>query len=140
VIRIAGIVIDESLIHERFIRSPGPGGQNVNKVATSVELRFDVGASGLPDEVKTRLQKLAGHRLTTDGILVIHAHEHRTQPRNREAARERLVGLLRQAARKPTPRRATKAPKVAHEYRLRSKHKRGAVKKRRTQSSESDDE
>jgi ribosome-associated protein len=140
VIRIAGIVIDDSLVRERFMRSPGPGGQNVNKVATSVELRFDVAASGLPNEVKTRIKKLAGHRLTSDGILVIHAHEHRTQTRNREAARQRLVGLLRQAARKPTVRRATKTPVIAHEYRLASKHRRGAVKKRRTQSPESDDE
>jgi ribosome-associated protein len=140
VIRIAGIVIDEALIRERFIRSPGPGGQNVNKVATSVELRFDVGASGLPDEAKTRLERLAGHRLTGDGILVIHAHEHRTQTRNREAARERLVELLRQAARKPKPRRATKAPVVAHEHRLASKHRRSTVKKRRAKSPGSDDE
>jgi ribosome-associated protein len=140
VIRIAGIVIDEALIRERFIRSPGPGGQNVNKVATSVELRFDVGASGLPDDVKSRLHKLAGHRLTADGVLVIHAHEHRTQTRNREAARERLVGLLRQAGRKPTPRRATKAPVVAHEHRLASKHLRSRVKKRRGRSPGSDEE
>jgi len=139
VIRIAGIVIDETLIRERFMRSPGPGGQNVNKVATSVELRLDVGASALPDEVKSRLKKLAGHRLTAEGILVIHAHEHRTQPRNREAARERLVTLLRQAARRPKARRATKAPVIAHEHRLASKHRRSAVKKRRTQSASDDD-
>src|ERR1041384_7415746 len=93
------IVIDDSELDERFVRASGPGGQNVNKVSTAVELRFDVAASSLPDEVKQRLAALAGSRLTADGVLLIDSREHRTQAQNRDAARARLVALLQHAAR-----------------------------------------
>src|SRR5512139_3158736 len=90
--------LDERELEERFVRASGPGGQNVNKVATAVELRFDVAASSLPEEVKRRLTTLAAGRLTAEGVLLIDSREHRTQARNREAARERLIALIRQAA------------------------------------------
>jgi ribosome-associated protein len=129
-IRIAeGVDLDEREISERFVRASGPGGQNVNKVATAVELRFDVAASSLPDEIKRRLTTLSGGRLTADGILLIDSREHRTQARNREAARERLIALIRQAARRPKKRRATRPKAAARERRLQSKRRRGEVKK-----------
>jgi ribosome-associated protein len=131
-IRIAeGVDLDETAISERFVRASGPGGQNVNKVATAVELRLDVGASSLPEEIKRRLATLAGSRLTSEGILVIDSREHRTQARNREAARERLIALIRQAARRPKKRRATRPGAAARERRLQSKRRRGEVKKLR---------
>src|SRR5688572_23653283 len=92
------LAIDEREIDERFVRASGPGGQNVNKVATAVELRFDVRASSLPPDIKARLAKLAGSRMTTDGVLVLDSREHRTQAQNREAARARFIALLQQAA------------------------------------------
>lgn len=123
--------VAEKEIEERFVRSSGPGGQNVNKVATAVQLRFDVTASSLPDEIKQRLIALAGSRLTDEGVLVIEAREHRTQAQNREAARERLVTLIRRAAHQPKKRRPTKPGKAAREQRLASKKRRGAIKVRR---------
>ena len=128
---VDGVELDERDIVERFVRSSGPGGQNVNKVATAVELRFDVGASSLPEEIKRRLTTLAAGRLTAEGILLIDSREHRTQARNREAARERLIALIRQAARRPKKRRATRPPAAAREHRLQSKKRRSEIKKMR---------
>jgi ribosome-associated protein len=133
------IGIDEREIDERFVRASGPGGQNVNKVSTAVELRFDVGASSLPPDVKARLAALAGNRLTSEGVLLIDSREHRTQAQNREAARARLVGLLQHAARRPKTRRRTKPKRAAREKRLESKKRRGEVKAARRGGRGTDD-
>ena len=123
------ISIAERELEEHFIRASGPGGQNVNKLASAVQLRFDVRRSpSLPDDVRARLERLAGSRLTRDGVLVIDAHRHRTQARNRQDARERLVDLIQRAAVAPRPRRATKPTAGARERRLESKKRRATIK------------
>jgi ribosome-associated protein len=122
------IAIDERELEERFVRASGPGGQNVNKVSTAVELRFDVGASSLPPDVKARLTNLAGSRMTGEGVLLIDSREHRTQAQNREAARARLVALVQHAAKRPKTRRPTKPKRAAKEQRLETKRQRSEVK------------
>jgi ribosome-associated protein len=123
------IAIDESEISESFIRSSGPGGQNVNKLATAVQLRFDVRHSpSLPDDVRARLERLAGRRLTNDGVLVLTAQRYRTQERNREDAVERLVELIRAATVRPVVRRPTKPTLGSKIRRLEGKKRRGDVK------------
>lgn len=123
------ISIAERELEEHFIRAPGPGGQNVNKLASAVELRFDVRRSpSLPEDVRARLERLAGSRLTRDGVLVIDAHRHRTQARNRQDARARLIELIGRAAVAPRPRRATKPTARARERRLESKKHHSAIK------------
>jgi ribosome-associated protein len=128
----ADLALDESEISETFIRASGPGGQNVNKVASAAQLRFDVEASpSLPEGVKARLARLAGKRLTQDGVIVITAKTFRSQDRNREDARDRLVALIRRAAEPPKPRRKTRPSAAQREARLAAKARRGAVKQRR---------
>lgn len=125
------IGIEENELQERFVRASGPGGQNVNKVSSAVELRFNVAASGLPAEVKERLINIAGARVTGDGDLLIDSREHRTQAQNREAARARLIAFIRTALVRPKKRRPGKPTKSSKEQRLQSKKKRGDLKKTR---------
>ena len=126
------ISIDESEIQEEFVRSSGPGGQNVNKVATAVQLRFNVRNSpSLPDEVRERLMQLAGRRMTESGELIISARRFRTQSRNREDALNRLIELIRKATQKPKPRRKRKPSLISKQRRLEEKRKRGEIKKQR---------
>ena len=133
------ISIDERELEERFIRASGPGGQNVNKLATAVQLRFDVRHSpSLPAQVRTRLERLAGRRLTRDGVLVINAQRHRTQERNRQDALDRLIALIQRAAVAPVPRRPTKPTAGARERRLQSKKHRGSIKDLRQVKSDMD--
>ena len=122
------ISIPDSELDERFVRASGPGGQNVNKVSTAVELRFDVGASSLPSDVKERLVALAGKRITAEGVLTIDSREHRTQAQNREAARERLAALVLAATIKPKKRRKTRPTAGSRERRIESKKRRASVK------------
>ena len=129
-IRVTDVIaIGESELEERFIRASGPGGQNVNKLASAVQLRFDVRRSpSLPAAVRARTEKLAGNRLTRDGVLVITAQRHRTQERNRRDALDRLIALIARAAVAPRPRRATKPTAGSRERRLEGKKRRATIK------------
>jgi ribosome-associated protein len=129
--RPGAISIDESLIQEQFVRAPGPGGQNVNKVATAVQLRYDVARAALPEDVKRRLAALAGSTMTRTGELVIQANRFRSQARNREDARARLIELLRKASIRPRARIATAPTRAARERRLQAKQRRGLLKRER---------
>ncbi|MGI8526109.1 MAG: alternative ribosome rescue aminoacyl-tRNA hydrolase ArfB [Pseudolabrys sp.] len=127
------ISINDPELAEAFVRSSGPGGQNVNKVSSAVQLRFDVrGSPSLPNDVAVRLMRLSGKRLTKDGVIVIIAQTYRQQERNRADARERLFDLIRQAAVRPVARRATKVPKAQKRKRVEGKKHRGAIKNLRS--------
>ena len=132
-IQVTGrIAIDEREIDESFVRASGPGGQNVNKLSTAVQLRFDVRHSpSLPHDVRERLERIAGSRLTNDGVLVIIAQRHRTQPRNRDDALNRLIEMIRQAAVVPVKRRPTRPTKASRERRIEGKKRRSGIKNMR---------
>ena len=135
-----GIAIDERELSEQFVRSTGPGGQNVNKVSTAVQLRFDAAHSpSLPPDVKERLLRVAGHLATDDGVIVISAQRFRTQERNRTDARERLAALIRSAAEPPTPRTATRPTRASKRRRLEDKRQRSTTKSLRRGPGHGDD-
>jgi ribosome-associated protein len=125
--------INDEELEERFVRASGPGGQNVNKVATAVQLRFDVnGSRALTDEVRNRVRAIAGNRITDEGVLVIEARTHRTQARNRDDARQRLADLIRRALAPPKRRHRTKPTRTSRARRLEGKRRRGETKRRRS--------
>jgi len=126
--------VDDRCLDERFVRASGPGGQNVNKVSTAVELRFDLDASTMPADMKARLMTLAGSRMVAGHVLLIDSREHRTQAQNREAARARLASFLEAAAKRPKRRRATRPSKASKERRIDTKKKRSTVKATRGRS------
>jgi len=123
--------ISDDEISEKFVKASGPGGQNVNKTSSAVELRFDVRASSLPEDVKARLERLAGSRLTLDGVLILFSQGTRSQEMNRQEVRERLVELIKRALHKPKPRKATRPTYASKLRRLDSKTRRGGVKSMR---------
>jgi ribosome-associated protein len=131
----SSLQIDEKELQFEYVRASGPGGQNVNKVATAVQLRFNVGVSSLPGDVKTRLIKLAGKKMTNEGILVIEAKRFRTQEQNREDAIHRFSELVRKSAAKPKKRTKTTPTKASRERRLKEKKQRGMIKKTRQDKS-----
>ncbi len=135
------ISIKENDIREEFILASGPGGQNVNKVATAVKLRFDAAHSpSLPEDVRDRLMRLAGKRLTDEGVIVIHSRRFRSQDKNRQDARERLAALIRKAAQRPKPRRKTRPTPASIERRLEDKRRRSQIKRVRRASPDGSDD